>query len=249
MEVGFMHKSLIALAAAATLLLTQSPILSLGAESAGTQTVSLEESISVSAPWAPQVWPAMHWSLPYVRVLVEAQILSLYEVEMLNRRIGPEGLLSSASFETYASRTLKTKLPGTVLSSNSMTREQMADTLYRMITYSSYEALPAAETLDHDILIWKDAANFSGFGYQASLALRWTGIASGNDGYYHPQRLVTVAEALTTLAKTKDSQLRTPIQPGPEEAAAQTTEACASTTATVTTETTSTDANKTSAGL
>ncbi|MDK9711737.1 hypothetical protein [Acidaminobacter sp.] len=241
-----MHKSLIALAAAATLLLTQSPTLSLGAETTGAQTVSLEESASVSAPWAPSVWPSTHWSLPYVRVLVEAQILSLYEVEMLNRRFGPDGLISSAYFETYAARTLKTILPGTVLSSNSMTREQMADTLYRMITYSSYEAMPTPEQLDQDQLIWKDAELFSGFGYQASLALRWTGIASGIDGYYHPQRLVTAAEALTTLAKTKDNQLRTPLQPAPEEPVAQTTESCPAAT---TTEITTSGANKTSAGL
>lgn len=246
MEVGFMHKSLIALAAAATLLLTQSPTLSLGAETAGVQTVSLEESASVSTPWAPSVWPSNHWSLPYVRVLVEAQILSLYEVEMLNRRFGPDGILSSAYFETYASRTLKTILPGTVLSSNSMTREQMADTLYRMITYSSYEIMPTPEQLDHDQLIWKDAELFSGFGYQASLALRWTGIASGNDGYYHPQRLVTAAEALTTLAKTKDNQLRTPLQPAPEDPVAQTAESC---TVTTTSEITTSGTNKTSAGL
>lgn len=246
MEVGFMHKSLIALAAAATLLLTQSPTLSLGAETNGVQNVSLEESASVSTSWAPSVWPATHWSLPYVRVLVEAQILSLYEVEMLNRRIGPDGLISSAYFETYASRTLKTILPGTVLSSNSMTREQMADTLYRMITYSSYEAMPTTEQLDHDQLIWKDAEHFSGFGYQASLALRWTGVASGNDGYYHPQRLVTAAEVLTTLAKTKENRLRTPLQPAPEEPVAQTAETCTEAAAP---ELSTSEVNKTSSGL
>lgn len=241
-----MHKSLIALAAAATLLLTQSPMLSLGAETTGVQTVSLEESTSGSASWSPSVWPSTHWSLPYVRVLVEAQVLSLYEVEMLNRRIGPDGLLSSAYFETYASRTLKTMLPGTVLSSSSMTREQMADTLYRMITYSGYETMPTPEQLDHDQLIWKDAELFSGSGYQASLALRWTGIASGNDGYYHPQRLVTAAEALTTLAKTIDSQLRTPLQPAPEDPVAQTSESC---TVATTSEMTTSAANKTTTSL
>lgn len=240
-----MHKSLIALATAATLLLTQSPMLSLGAETTGVQTVSLEESASGPASWGPSVWPSTHWSLPYVRVLVEAQVLSLYEVEMLNRRIGPDGLLSSAYFETYASRTLKTMLPGTVLSSSSMTREQMADTLYRMITYSGYETMPTPEQLDHDQLIWKDAGLFSGFGYQASLALRWTGIASGNDGYYHPQRLVTAAEALTTLAKTKDSQLRTPLQPAPEAPVEQTSESCTSSPL----ETTSSDSYKTATSL
>ena len=215
MEVGFMHKSTIALTAAMTLLLSQSPVLSLGAETvpATAQTIIMEESAPASTGWAASVWPSDHWSLPYVRVLVDAQLLSLYEVERLNRMIGPEGLISSASFETYASRTLKTVLPSRVLSSKPITREQLADTLYRMILYSDYEAMPAAEALDHDQLHWKDADQFSGFGYQASLALRWSGIVSGNDGYYSPQRLVTVAEALTTLAKTKAADMRTPLQP------------------------------------
>lgn len=213
-----MHKSRIALTAAMTLLLSQSPVLSLGAETAATsaQTVTLEESAPASAVWAESVWPSDHWSLPYVQVLVASQLLSLYEVERLNRMIGPEGLISSASFETYASRTLKTTLPGRILSSKPITREQLADTLYRMILYSGYEEMPAAEVLDHDQLHWKDANQFSGFGYQASLALRWSGIASGNDGYFNPQRLVTVAEALTTLAKTKVNDLRTPLQPAAE---------------------------------
>ncbi|SCZ80667.1 hypothetical protein [Acidaminobacter hydrogenoformans] len=207
-----MHKSRIALTAAMALLLSQSPVLSLGAETTA-HTVTMEESALVSEAWAESVWPSDHWSLPYVRVLVSSQLLSLYEVERLNRMIGPEGLISSASFETYASRTLKTTLPGRVLSSKPITREQLADTLYRMILYSGYEEMPAAEVLDHDQLHWKDADQFSGFGYQASLALRWSGIASGNDGYFNPQRLVTVAEALTTLAKTKATDLRTPLQP------------------------------------
>ena len=122
----------------------------------------------------------------------------------------------------------------------------MADTLYRMITYSSYEAMPTPEQLDHDQLIWKDADHFSGVGYQASLALRWTGIASGNDGYYHPQRLVTAAEVLTTLAKTKENRLRTPLQPAPEEPVAQTSETCIEAAAP---ELSTSDVNKTSSGL
>lgn len=215
MEVGFMHKSTIALTAAMTLLLSQSPVLSSGAETvpATVQTIVMEESAPASTGWAASVWPSDHWSLPYVQVLVDAQLLSLYEVERLNRMIGPEGLISSASFETYASRTLKTVLPSRVLSSKPVTREQLADTLYRMILYSGYEEMPAAEALDHDQLHWKDADQFSGFGYQASLALRWSGIVSGNDGYFNPQRQVTVAEALTTLAKTKAADMRTPLQP------------------------------------
>lgn len=242
-----MHKSLIALATAATLLLTQSPMLSMGAELTAAQTVALEESTALEPAWAPGVWPSTHWSLPYVRVLVEAQILSLYEVERLNLRVGPDGLISSAYFETYASRTLKTTLPGQVLSSNPLTREQMADTLYRMISYSNYETMPTPDVLDHDQLHWKDADLFNGFGYQASLALRWAGIISGNDGYYHPQRMVTVAEALTTLAKTKAVDLRTPLQPVPVDAAALTsTETCTSTTAQ---KTTTDGTDTTSAGL
>lgn len=168
--------------------------------------------ISYEAAWSEAVWPAGHWSLPYAQHLVRAGILTLSEVESLNRRIGPEGLISAGSFETYASRTLKTILPGRFLSSKPITREQTADTLYRMIRYSSFESLPEAAELDQEALIWKDAALFQGFGYQASLAFRWLGILSGNEGKFHPQAQLTVAEALTVLAKTHDRTLRTPFQ-------------------------------------
>jgi hypothetical protein len=212
MEVGSMPKILIALTTTVALLLTQVPSLAFAAETATASSpysVTLVETTAVQELWAPEVWPVDHWSFPFVRVLVEEKVMSVSEVELLNRRVGPNNAISSSAFDTYASRTLKTVLPNRILTSKPVTREQMASTLYRMMTYSGNAVLQTAEELDLDGLHWKDASLFEGYGYHAAVALRSLGIVSGNDGNFEPQRMLTAAEALTVLAKTKVPGLRT----------------------------------------
>jgi hypothetical protein len=222
-EDTFMLKKTIALVMISTLITLVSTPLSGATAKTVSKSVTLTTTSTTSAAtsiWQESVWPSRHWSLPYVKALVSEGVFTVKEIEFLNAKVGPDKPISAAYFDSYASRTLKIALPNRILSSNLITRERMVHTLYQMLQYAGTEAMPSAEALDRDGWHWKDANRFEGYGYQAALALRAIGIVEGSGGHFYPERIVTLAEALTVLAKTRVVALRTPAPLAPAAAVA-----------------------------